>query len=121
MTIIKGVHRRKSHGGRLLFFPGGAFGRLIGAESPQHDVEDRCQEQAENRHAEHAAENRPPQRLPHFAAAGQRALDTAVFGGMIASTLLAVFFVPVFYVLFQRLGEWRKKGPENVENSQDPA
>jgi HAE1 family hydrophobic/amphiphilic exporter-1 len=29
-------------------------------------------------------------------AAGQRALGTAVFGGMIAATVLAVFFVPVF-------------------------
>jgi HAE1 family hydrophobic/amphiphilic exporter-1 len=39
-------------------------------------------------------------------AAGQRALGTAVFGGMIASTVLAVFFVPVFFVLFQSMGEW---------------
>ncbi len=39
-------------------------------------------------------------------AAGQQALGTAVFGGMIASTLLAVFFVPVFYVLFQNIAEW---------------
>lgn len=39
-------------------------------------------------------------------AAGQRALGTAVFGGMIASTVLSVFFVPVFYVLFQNLSEW---------------
>ncbi|QDU96681.1 efflux RND transporter permease subunit [Lignipirellula cremea] len=39
-------------------------------------------------------------------AAGQQALGTAVFGGMIASTVLAVFFVPVFYVLFQSLAEW---------------
>lgn len=38
-------------------------------------------------------------------AAGQRALGTAVFGGMIASTLLAVFFVPIFFVVFQHLGE----------------
>ncbi|HMP06452.1 MAG TPA: efflux RND transporter permease subunit, partial [Lacipirellulaceae bacterium] len=38
-------------------------------------------------------------------AAGQRALGTAVFGGMVASTILAVFFVPVFYVMFQTLGE----------------
>ncbi len=38
-------------------------------------------------------------------AAGQRALGTAVFGGMIASTILAVFFVPVFFVVFQRMGE----------------
>ena len=39
-------------------------------------------------------------------AAGQRALGTAVFGGMIASTVLAVFFVPVFFVLIQRFAEW---------------
>ena len=32
-------------------------------------------------------------------------LGTAVFGGMIASTILAVFFVPIFFVVFQRLGE----------------
>jgi HAE1 family hydrophobic/amphiphilic exporter-1 len=38
-------------------------------------------------------------------AAGQRALGTAVFGGMIASTVLAVFFVPAFYVVFQSLAE----------------
>ncbi len=38
-------------------------------------------------------------------AVGQRALGTAVFGGMIAATVLAVFFVPVFYVVFQTLAE----------------
>ncbi|MBA4017053.1 MAG: hydrophobe/amphiphile efflux-1 family RND transporter [Pirellula sp.] len=41
-------------------------------------------------------------------AAGQQALGTAVFGGMLASTVLTVFFVPVFFVLFQRLSEWWK-------------
>jgi multidrug efflux pump len=39
-------------------------------------------------------------------AGGQQALGTAVIGGMLASTILAVFFVPVFFVVFQRLGEW---------------
>jgi len=39
-------------------------------------------------------------------AASRRALGTAVFGGMIASTFLAVLFVPVFYVTCQRLSEW---------------
>jgi HAE1 family hydrophobic/amphiphilic exporter-1 len=39
-------------------------------------------------------------------AASQQALGTAVFGGMIASTVLAVFFVPVFFLLLQRLSEW---------------
>jgi HAE1 family hydrophobic/amphiphilic exporter-1 len=41
-------------------------------------------------------------------AAARQSLGTAVFGGMIASTVLAVFFVPVFYVVFQGLAEWRK-------------
>lgn len=38
-------------------------------------------------------------------AVGQRALGTAVFGGMLASTCLAVFFIPIFYVIFQWLDE----------------
>ncbi len=38
-------------------------------------------------------------------AASRRALGTAVFGGMIASTLLAIFYVPVFYVICQSLAE----------------
>ena len=36
-------------------------------------------------------------------AASQRALGTVVFGGMLSSTLLAIPFVPVFYVAIQRL------------------
>ena len=48
-------------------------------------------------------------------ASGQRALGTAVCGGMIAATVLSVFFVPTFYVIFQKLDEWlrggRKKKP----------
>lgn len=42
-------------------------------------------------------------------AASRRSLGTAVFGGMIAATVLAVFFVPVFYVLMQRIGEFRRR------------
>jgi len=38
-------------------------------------------------------------------AASRRALGTAVFGGMITSTFLAVLFVPVFYVVCQGLSE----------------
>ena len=40
-------------------------------------------------------------------AASRRALGTAVFGGMITSTLLAVLFAPVFYVIFQEWSERR--------------
>jgi HAE1 family hydrophobic/amphiphilic exporter-1 len=46
-------------------------------------------------------------------AASRRALGTAVFGGMISSTLLALLFVPVFFVvvegLSERIAEWRGK------------
>jgi len=38
-------------------------------------------------------------------AVSRRALGTAVFGGMLTSTFLAVLFVPVFYVVFQGLSE----------------
>jgi hydrophobic/amphiphilic exporter-1 (mainly G- bacteria), HAE1 family len=41
-------------------------------------------------------------------AASRQALGTAVFGGMLTSTFLAVLFVPVFYVVFQGLSERRK-------------
>ncbi|MBP1151845.1 efflux RND transporter permease subunit [Methylocaldum sp. RMAD-M] len=39
-------------------------------------------------------------------AASRQSIGTVVFGGMLASTLLAIPFVPVFYVLTQRLSEW---------------
>jgi HAE1 family hydrophobic/amphiphilic exporter-1 len=48
-------------------------------------------------------------------AASQRALGSAVFGGMIASTVLSVFFVPVFFVVFQSLSEWRR-GQQPVDH-----
>ena len=43
-------------------------------------------------------------------AASQQAIGTVVFGGMLASTLLAIPFVPVFYVLLDRLSERRRRG-----------
>ncbi|MDY0167901.1 MAG: multidrug efflux RND transporter permease subunit [Thermoguttaceae bacterium] len=39
-------------------------------------------------------------------AASRRALGTAVFGGMLAGTVLGVFFIPVLYVAVQRMSEW---------------
>jgi HAE1 family hydrophobic/amphiphilic exporter-1 len=36
--------------------------------------------------------------------ASQQSLGTVVFGGMLASTLLAIPFVPVFYILMQKVG-----------------
>ena len=38
-------------------------------------------------------------------AASQRAIGTVVFGGMLSSTLLAIPFVPVFYVIMQSISE----------------
>jgi multidrug efflux pump subunit AcrB len=49
-------------------------------------------------------------------AASRRALGTAVCGGMITSTFLAVFFVPVFFVLLQRLIEMLYGPPKPVQN-----
>ncbi|KAA5543048.1 multidrug efflux RND transporter permease subunit [Roseiconus nitratireducens] len=43
------------------------------------------------------------------AAASRRSLGTAVCGGMVTSTILAIFFTPVFYVVFQWLSERRGK------------
>ena len=41
-------------------------------------------------------------------AASQQAIGTVVFGGMLASTVLAIPFVPVFYVITQRWAERKK-------------
>jgi hydrophobe/amphiphile efflux-1 (HAE1) family protein len=51
-----------------------------------------------------------PLTIAHGAgAASRRALGTTVFGGMNAATLLAVFFVPVLYVIVDRIAERGKK------------
>ncbi|MEN6439275.1 MAG: efflux RND transporter permease subunit [Syntrophobacter sp.] len=49
-------------------------------------------------------------------AASQRAIGSVVFGGMLSSTLLAIPFVPVFYILLERIGEkiWPRRG-ENTK------
>jgi HAE1 family hydrophobic/amphiphilic exporter-1 len=39
------------------------------------------------------------------ASASRQAVGTAVFGGMLVATILTVLFVPVFFVVFQRIGE----------------
>jgi multidrug efflux pump subunit AcrB len=42
-------------------------------------------------------------------AASRRSLGTAVFSGMIAATVLAVFIVPVLFVVIDRLAERSKR------------
>ncbi len=53
-------------------------------------------------------------------AASRQSLGTAVFGGMITSTVLAVFFVPVFYVAIQSLIEMRN-GPPKLHPGEEVA
>jgi HAE1 family hydrophobic/amphiphilic exporter-1 len=49
-------------------------------------------------------------------AASQQSLGTVVFGGMLASTLLAIPFVSVFYIVMEGFSEQRRarKGIESV-------
>jgi HAE1 family hydrophobic/amphiphilic exporter-1 len=51
-------------------------------------------------------------------ASSQQALGTVVFGGMLASTLIAIPFVPVFYVFMENLSERRRK-PEPATKPQE--
>ncbi len=51
-------------------------------------------------------------------AAGRRALGTAVFGGLVAATVLVVFFAPMLYTVMQRLSEWRAPGRSSVSSSE---
>ncbi len=48
-------------------------------------------------------------------AASRHSIGTGVFGGMIAATILAVVFVPLFFVLIRRFG---KAVPESVSRGQ---
>jgi HAE1 family hydrophobic/amphiphilic exporter-1 len=47
-------------------------------------------------------------------AAARKSIGIAVFSGMLASTCLAVLFVPSFYVIVQRLEEWRTKRKKSI-------
>jgi HAE1 family hydrophobic/amphiphilic exporter-1 len=40
-------------------------------------------------------------------ASARKSIGITVFSGMIASTCLAVLFVPTFFVVIQRFEEWR--------------
>ena len=53
--------------------------------------------------------------------ASRRSLGTAVFGGMNAATLLAIFFVPVLYVAIQRVVERGRRAVTGAEPATEPA
>ncbi len=55
-------------------------------------------------------------------AASQQAIGTVVFGGMLSSTILAIPFIPVFYVLMQKLsGRFGKRKAEEHTEAVEPA
>jgi HAE1 family hydrophobic/amphiphilic exporter-1/multidrug efflux pump len=45
-------------------------------------------------------------------AASRQSIGTGVFGGMLAATFLAIFFVPLFFVLIRKLAGRRGAGPQ---------
>ncbi len=47
--------------------------------------------------------------------ASRRSLGTAVFGGMNAATLLAIFIVPVLYFVIQNVAERRRRPATGTE------
>ena len=51
--------------------------------------------------------------------AGQRAIGTGVMAGMIAATTLAVFFVPVFFVVVRRIFKLKAKPASNLETAHE--
>jgi multidrug efflux pump len=47
----------------------------------------------------------------------QNAIGTGVFGGMLSATVLAIFFVPVFFVVvFQFADRWFPKAPSEIDS-----
>jgi HAE1 family hydrophobic/amphiphilic exporter-1 len=42
-------------------------------------------------------------------AESRKALGTAVFGGMLVSAIFATILVPAFYVIIQKMIEWKKE------------
>jgi multidrug efflux pump subunit AcrB len=50
-------------------------------------------------------------------AAARHSIGTGVIGGMLAATFLAVFFVPVFFALIQRVSEFRFSSRPTAEPS----
>ncbi|MDR2980621.1 MAG: efflux RND transporter permease subunit [Puniceicoccales bacterium] len=49
----------------------------------------------------------------------QNAIGTSVLGGVVAGTLLAIFLVPVFYVVIMKVFTWRK--PKSKDKTKDKA
>ena len=52
-------------------------------------------------------------------AASRQSLGTAVFGGMIMSTILTLLLTPVLFVILQRLREGKNKEVEEIQNTKE--
>jgi multidrug efflux pump len=52
---------------------------------------------------------------------GQNDIGTGVVGGMIGATALAIFFVPLFYVLVRRVAKFRPRPAEEQDDEARPA
>lgn len=62
-----------------------------------------------------------PLMLSSGAGSGARnAIGTGVFGGVVAATVLAIFFIPMFYVLVRRLSGVPLKGDKEDRENDDP-
>jgi HAE1 family hydrophobic/amphiphilic exporter-1/multidrug efflux pump len=53
-------------------------------------------------------------------AASRHSIGTGVFGGMVAATILAVLFVPLFFVLIRRFGKAAIVPPSEGSTEKDP-
>ena len=54
-------------------------------------------------------------------ASARKSIGITVFSGMLASTCLAVLFVPSFFVVVQRFEEWRKSRKQQPAPASEPA
>ena len=50
-------------------------------------------------------------------ASSRQSIGTGVMGGMLAATFLAIFFVPLFYVVTRRLTQRRASTPAELEET----
>jgi HAE1 family hydrophobic/amphiphilic exporter-1 len=50
--------------------------------------------------------------------ASQRGVGTAVFGGMLAASTIAIFLIPMLYVVFQRFREWVHGGMSQAASAE---
>ncbi len=53
--------------------------------------------------------------VPARVSGAQNAVGTGVLGGMVTATVLAIFFVPVFFVVVRR--RFSRKSEDNIEHS----